>query len=314
MSFDFRNLADSCGGCVATEEKSTPMESSERDQYIAELVALADEPGRWDDTDPEALRQAMYLGLMRYGITNDPAEVFRLIPLYRVVVKRSTVEERLELLGHVVEAVEEQVSSGNALMPFIMIDPDRYVVSSAALDLAVTIPGDDPLTGPREVLRIALEEVPDVAQTTRAAILTGLLLLGDRRVMALLDRCWERLDDAHRGVLASARSGLVAAGMVDYYLDWLDDCIEDGNDGLFGTVAARLARMTLENAGGGQVIEVERAFPVWSASDGQPVRDLQTWSFEEYGRVIEPRLRDLLARESEPKVLPMVMQMWRLEA
>ncbi len=86
------------------------MESSERDQYIAELVALADEPGRWDDTDPEALRQAMYLGLMRYDITNDPAEVFRLIPLYRVVVKRSTVEERLELLGHVVEAV-----SGNAL-------------------------------------------------------------------------------------------------------------------------------------------------------------------------------------------------------
>lgn len=290
------------------------MTPDERDQIMAALAELAGDPGRWDDADPEELRQAMFLGLMRYGVTNDPTEVSRLVPLYNAVVRRSSVAERMRLLEHVTDAVEQRAASGNALMPFIMIDPEHPIISTAALNLAVLTPGDDPLAGPREVLRIAVKDVPDIQQDARTSILAGLLLLGDRRILALLDRCWELLDAPHRQALAKARSDFIYAGVVDFYLDWLDACLESGDEGLFGTVAAQLATMPLRPAVGPQVVDIERIMPAWAANGGPPVRHLQSWTFAEYGRVIEPRLRDLLARESDPKVLPHVMRMWGLEA
>lgn len=279
------------------------MATDERDRIIAALAG-----------DPEELRQATYLGLMHYGATNDPAEVPRLVPLYNAVVRRSTLDERLALLEHVTEAVERRAASGNALMPFLIVDPEHRIVSTAALNLAVLTPGDDPLAGPREVLRIAVEDVMDVQQDTRTSILAGLILLGDRRVMGLLGRCWELVDAPHRHALAKAKSGFVYAAVVDFYLDWLDACLESGDEGLFGNVAAQLATMPMQPASGGRVIEIERIMPAWDAPDGIPVRHLQSWSFADYARLIEPRLRDLLARESEPKVLPHVMRIWGLAA
>ncbi len=290
------------------------MAIDDRDRIIAALAGLAGDPGRWDAADPEELRQAMFLGLMHYGATNDPAEVPRLVPLYSAVVRRSTVDERMKLLEYVTDAVAGQVASGNALMPFIMVDPEHQVVSTAALNLAVLTPGNDPLAGPREVLRIAVEDVMDIQQDTRTSILAGLILLGDRRVLALLGRCWELVDEQHRHALARAKSQFVYAGVVDFCLDWLDACLESGDESLFGTVAAQLAMMPLRPSVGPQVVEMERVMPVWAAGGGPPVRHRQSWTFAEYGRVIEPRLRDLLARESEPKVLPHVMEMWGLGA
>lgn len=288
------------------------MLTDERDRFIAELFALANDRRRWGSVDPEQLRQAMFLGLMRYGATNDMTEVPQLVTLYNVIVERSTTAERMELLEHVTEAVEGQVASGNALMPFVMVDPMHEIVSTAALNLAVLTSGDDPLAGPREVLRIAVEDVMPGDQDTRTSILAGLILLGDRRVLALIGRCWELVDASHRHELAKAKSDFVYAGVVDFYLDWLDACLESGDESLFGTVAANLAKMPLWPAIGPQVVEIERVMPVWAANGGPPVRHPQSWTYAEYGRIIEPRLRDLLARESEPKVLPHVMRLWGL--
>lgn len=72
--------------------------------------------------------------------------------------------------------------------------------------------------------------------------------------------------------------------------------------------------MPIQPMSGGRVVEIERIMPAWDAPDGIPVRHRQIWSFAEYAQLIESRFRDLLARESEPKVLPHVMRMWGLEA
>lgn len=289
------------------------MATDERDRMIAELTELAGDPTRWADAEPDDLCQAAFLGLMHYGVTNDPAEVVQLVPLYNAVVQRVPIEERLELLQQVTGAVEQQSVSGNAIMPFLLVDPEHQIISTAALNLAMLTPGDDPLTGPREVLQIAVEQVDEAQQDTRTSMLAGLILLGDRRVIEMLGPCWELVDAKHRHDLARATSGFIYAAVVDFYLDWLDDCLKSGDESLFGNIAAQLARMP-KQAGARKVFEMERIMPAWNAPDGVPIRYKETWGINEYARKIEPRFRDLLARESEPKVLPMVMQMWGLSA
>jgi hypothetical protein len=95
--------------------------------------------------------------------------------------------------------------------------------------------------------------------------------------------------------------------VIDFYLDWLEDADEES----FGGVAGTLGRMALSPAVP-KVLDVERKFPA-NAPDGRPpVKIINEWTIEEYGRIIEPRLRDLARRESEPRVMPAVLEAWGL--
>ncbi len=126
--------------------------------------------------------------------------------------------------------------------------------------------------------------------------------------MHLLHRCWVRLSAEERQRLTHAYSGFVYAGIVSFYLDWLEDADEE----TFGLVAAALTNMPL-TAAAPKVLDIERVFPATASAGGPSVRILGEWSFKEYGRVLEPRFRDLLRRENEPKVLPQVMAAWGIQ-
>jgi len=234
--------------------------------------------------------------------------VSNLSNLYRVVVERLSVPQRKELVEEVNECVERGLGTVDAFLPFLFQDPDTGIISTAALNFALLGPVEhgDPLTAPRYLKGIAdLTRHPRV----RVGILTGLLLLGDRRVLPVLHRCWVRLTAEERQRLTQAYSGFVYAGVVDFFLDWLEDADEE----TFGLVAAALAKMPL-TAISPKVLDVERVFPAASAGSGPSVRLVGEWPFEEYGRLIEPRFRDLLRRKSEPWVLSQVMAAWGLQA
>src|SRR5262249_19536487 len=128
------------------------------------------------------------------------------------------------------------------LLPFVVLDPDLTVVSTAALDFAVLRQPDEafePFTGPRLLLTYASPDggLPEV---TRAGILTGLVLRGDRRLLPLLDGCWRTLGSEGRRWLARATSGYITAGLIDFFLGWLEQT-EDETD--FGGIVGTLCRM-----------------------------------------------------------------------
>jgi hypothetical protein len=58
------------------------------------------------------------------------------------------------------------------------------------------------------------------------------------------------------------------------------------------------------------VIRERRCFPIFDAGDESPVSIDERWSFAEYARIIRPRLEPLIARESEPKDIPSLLQIW----
>jgi hypothetical protein len=286
--------------------------------WISEIEDLSGQPDLWPTLDPEKLKQLVFFQCAIYSATADEHRIQGLRTLYRILASRTIVEDRLEVLELVTSLIEEQhrkrpPSAGagwlNALMPFIFVDPEPAVISSATLDMASMMPlvDSDPLTGPKSLLGYARGVDQEV---TKVGILIGLLHLGDRRVIRLLDGCWRDLGEIGQAKLAASRTGFIYAGVIDFFLDWLEATVEEGGES-FGAAASALVIMhrdTLQPI----VLDVERKFPVTEQAPDDAIRLLRQWSLTEYAKVIEPRLRSLIDRESSPRLLPYVLDQWGL--
>ncbi len=111
----------------------------------------------------------------------------------------------------------------------------------------------------------------------------------------------------HRSKLAGAFSGFVSRLQVEFLLDWLEHT-EDESD--VGAIAGALIRMARDSMNG-RVADTRRSFPASRAGDDDPVTVAREWSFAEYARDhLAHRLEPLIDRETEPKVLPIVLQEW----
>jgi hypothetical protein len=190
------------------------------------------------------------------------------------------------------------------MYPFLLLDEDLGIISLATQVYALLRgpkPGEAPFCGVENLLSI-VDEVP-LEQLRKAAILRGLILLGDRRLLPLLNGCWRRLGPDGRQVLSQASSGLVTVGLVEFLLDWLEQA---DNEGDFGAVVAAFCKMP-ELSTQGAVAEIERAIP---CDPRAPVQLIRSWTFPDYLELIRPQLERLAKRETEPKVIPFVFEHW----
>jgi hypothetical protein len=278
-------------------------------KQLQALLKLAGRPDTWDRFDDETLGALVVLQCVRLGYESgvDPIELTRSIePLYARFVERFPAEARAQICVLVGRAVEEGGPNCQAVQPFLLFDPDSNVSSTAAMSTAVYRPikDDDPLTGPRFLMKMARR--PDASEGVRTAILMGLVLLGDRRLLPMLRGCWELLGEEGRHALARVGSGFATAGLIEFLVDWLEST-DDEN--IFGAIAGTLARLR-DVAQGGRVYEIERELPVNSTNREKPIRLLNSWTFEEYGQRLRVRLERLAEGESEPKVIPVLLRHW----
>lgn len=267
-------------------------------------------PELWTGLGKSEIQRLLASQIARYGATNETERVPLLMRLYDHAVDRLVVDERLELLQSVAKMVEERKLSTNALLPFIVTDPVHAVVSTAALNLAVLMPLDngDPLTGPKALLNSTVFGDEDV----QTAVISALVLLGDARVTELLDGVWNRLTDSQKLKLTHARSQMLLAATIDFYLRWLESLDDAANAEEFGAVAAALVRMP-RDAAKGTVVDAERKFPV-NVNDGRPeLTIINSWSVPEFGRRIHQRLKAIHAREGDPRITPHIFRAWGLE-
>jgi hypothetical protein len=297
------------GGAVEHLADQTLESDSAEETEAREASTLWDQPDTWPRLDATRLTRLALFGCLRYGRSGSEANMRKVGQLYELVTGELSVSDRQDLLVAVNGAVENGVASVNAFLPFLMTDPDIRVVSTAALNLASLMPlkDGDPLTGPKYLLSDVVA-LPN-PELVRAGALVGLLLLGDRRVTRLLDRCWQSLTDEGRYHLAHADSGWTYASTVEFFLDWLEDTEARGDEAEFGLVAAAIANART-GARCPKVLDVERTFPVNAPGVESPIRTLAEWSFEAYGEQISGRLAALYFRESRPTILDTVMEVW----
>ena len=269
------------------------------------LSALGDNEDGWEDLDDETLKQVILIKCIEYGMSQDGSRISGLFALYRHAQEHLDVPERLQLLTQFSEMTEQQGGKGHmGLMMFMAGDENPAVISSAALSLSVLYDpeGKDPLAGPRFVVNTLARRSSD--PVNQGAGLCGVLLLGDKRVMPLLGEVWDDLPEEAQIELTKAKSGFVSEGMVEFWLDRLE---EGCSESVFGSVVAAIAKMPVI-AQVPFVVDMERLLPAYSG--GEPMKLLRKTSFTDYLGQIRPRLDALREKEAEPKVIPEIYKIW----
>lgn len=279
------------------------MQTDERAEKSFDLVR---NPSLWPGTATDQLVDNLVTLSLYMGVCYTEALFEEFRPFYWYVAERTTVEQRLGILNGLGELVERFEAGIASLLPFLNADEEPAVISTAALKLCVLIPlrDGDLLTGPKYILD-CLESCD--TENSLVGNLQGVLLLGDRRILPLLDRCWERLGRDGRRLLAHSWSGVVYASTIDFLLGWLEKT-DDERD--YGSISAALVLCTIRQKNSPFVVDVERKFPANGEEDGPPVRFIHQWTFEEYGKIIAPRLKAIAAMETGEKVIPKVLTAW----
>ncbi len=241
-----------------------------------------------------------------FGATVDEAHIDSLRNKYALGLTLIPSRDRCVLVNVVADAVDRRQLPVNVLLLFLGQDDSASVVSTAALRSAVVVPqGMEPLTAVRQLVSYAAGAD---SEARSVAVLTGLFLLGDQRVLDLLGPCWRELSGEGRVLLSRISPQFLHAPVIDWFIGWLEDC----EGGEFGAVAAALIRMG-RSAKGQPIYEVRRHFPV-PRDPTQPATEiLRTWSFPDFARRLEPRLRELARLESAPYVMPAVLEAWGLD-
>jgi hypothetical protein len=271
------------------------------------MSAAGDNPDVWDSLSDEELKQVVMVKCVQYAASQDGGRIPGLLKLYRHAMTRLDTAERMELLTQFSAMTEERKGEGHmGLMMFLVADEDPAIRSRAAMSLAVLFDPQegDVLAGPRFVVRSLLNHAKDAEHQGDA--LCGILLLGDKRLLPLLEDAWEKLSDDARLALSRAKSGFVNEGMVEFWLR----CLENGcSKCVFGSIVAAIAKLPAI-ARVPFVLDVERVLPVYRDSENR-MRLIRQISFGDYLKEIRPRLQALEALESEPKVIPNIYESWK---
>jgi hypothetical protein len=291
-----------------------------------QVVNLASEPARRRRLPPERFAEAVVAGCLAFGLDDERCghEVTR--GLYDEAVKRLPAERRKFMAGELARALEKiGRASGRApagaLRPALLLDTDSGVVATAALELAqVATPiDDDPLTGCRLVLELALDENDHERQ---GAMLAGLAALSDARVFDFLEFAWDAIpDDSCVHALWVTGANLPTIASIGFVLGRAEHAAQHGREGVFGAAIGTLVRLARSLDGRGSpaaalpgVADIERAFPSWAAGEESgPIAIRRTLPLAVVRAQVCRRLNALAETEREPLIVPLALAAWTSE-
>jgi len=271
-----------------------------------QISAILDSPEKALKLNDEQLDVTTMAAIELYGTTADPNLVKKLMPLYRHYVTRIHPAQRLRNYQATVDRVLAGESGVHSLIPFVCCDPSRPVASSAALDYVVLAPStaENETAGACELLDLYERGALD----NGLAVLGGLVMTGDRRILILLKEPCRALSCDEIEILIKCRGSLLTAAVVEFYLEWLEalDCSTECDS--YAAVAAGFANLAI-GATDNIVYDIERIVP---STPDNAVRVLNQWPISEYAASIALRLEDLARREEGEPIIPVVMSMWGL--
>jgi hypothetical protein len=276
--------------------------------HLSQPVLLAvSKPESWEGLTPQQLGTLASIRLSTYGRSGSADERADVQRLYALLLRRLTPLERLQVEEAVCDLVALGATTPVALIPFIRSESDTSIIATATIDccMLTTRWNNDPLTGPKAVAR-QLDEVA-ISPTERLGILTGLLLLGDDRVLPLVKGRWRQIESADdRRRLATIEPVAVSTLAIEFLLDWLEQTAdpEDVN-----AISTTMARMPRRSPGG--VIREQRCFPMSLAQDKPAISIEAQWTFRAYLELIRPRLESLVVRRPNAGSIVTILRAWK---
>lgn len=277
------------------------------DMTEKQINEVLDNPEKALKLSDEQLDVTALSAIEHYGTTANPDFVKKLMILYRHYATRIHPAQRLRNYQATVDRVLAGESGVHALMPFVCCDPARPVASTAALDYVVLAPSteESATAGACEILDLYERG----ALANGLAVLGGLVMTGDRRILAMLRSHCRALSCEEIEILIKCRGSLLTAGVVEFYLEWLEDLDSRTECESYAAVAAGFANLAI-GASDETVHDIERVIP---SSPDNAVRIINQWPLSEYAVSITSRLEDVARREEGEPIMPVVMSMWGLE-
>ena len=271
-----------------------------------EINQVLDSPQKALTLNEEQLDAVTQAAIGLYGSTANPKFVEKLLLLYRHYVTRIHPAQRFRNYQAAVDLVLGGKSGVCALMPFICCDPARPVASAAALDNAVLAPisEDNATAGAIELLAL----YDRGALANGLAVLGGLVMTGDRRILLLLESHCRALSCEEVEVLIKCRGSLLTRAVVEFYLEWLEALDSGKSAEVFAAVAAGFANLAI-GATDGVVYDIERVIP---STPDNAIRIIHQWSLADYAATIATRLQHVAEREEGEPIIPEVMSIWGL--
>ena len=288
------------------EEKSVVEILGGHDEFLNLASELSQLAPNVPDSD-DALEEFVVSTLTVFGLSEDHALLEPLQGLYRQVTNRLDLDIRHSMYRNMTDKIEKNECNASALLPFVLVDDNAGLVSTAALDYPMfrRVTTEDPLAGVRDII----DSIEQGLVANRGAVIAGLLSLGDRRVCRLLWELKDALSPEEIDTVATVRSTFCMAGTVEFFIDWLEELEGGFEDARFGAIASGLV-MARRRAQMEAVFDAERNFP--DGRDVEPIELKESWTIDEYAQHIAPRLRKLADEEPPPKVMPVVLAEWGL--
>ena len=282
---------------------------------IEEALRLFSREAEWGGLNLNEAEFVLEETLKCYGSTFDGEMIRSLFAFYRRYLGMADVARRQRLLTRITEFISDGHQQRYvALLCFISADKDGQITSGAALDLAMVMPCDagDPLTGPKYVAQHGCgglrAKFGGQKSDDEGDVAAGLLLLGDMRLLPLLDEIWERLTPEGRRRMVQRRSNLVSALMVEFLLRRLE---ADNEEEYFGELGAALHNLPAIAATQpiNAVLDLRRNFGLLPGKE--PIELLGHEDIPTAFARFRPRLQALIDRESGPiKVLNATISVW----
>jgi hypothetical protein len=282
----------------------------------AEAIRLGATPGSWEGLSVDDLEAVIFHSLLRYGSSGNMGMIDSLYELYQRYRRAAAPERRLRLAGSITQLLiaGDRGPDWLALLGLAMCDDDNHVVSTASLDIAMLHPAEagDPLTGPRQVLKLLAGGIRHQCGFERrcneGAAFAGVLLTGDRRLSSDLRAAWQWLSPPDRLTASQQRSGLATGLLADF---WIERLAETADAVLFTSIAKLIAEMP--NAAARHslhqgVVEVTRHFDFRAGKVGMTV-DKET-PFAIYLERHREGLAKISERGPDPKAVFSIINAW----
>ena len=251
-----------------------------------------------------AIKQITFEACLSHGTELTP--IRRLMELYELTMQSLDTSERMQILKGLILSVEEKDGLGHmSLSVFLTIESDYEIISTAAMSLAVLFPvrDGDELSGPKYVANTLLNYEDNPKE--QGAQFAGLILLGDKRVLPILEDTWQKISPTAQLEATRAKSSYMTEAAIDFWLWCIENC---DNENIVGSAVATLAKMP-SIAAAPFVFDSERIFPSYAEPEA-PIRILNKTPLIDYLKKIDPHLKYLISKESEPKVIPMIYDYW----
>lgn len=249
---------------------------------------------------------------LRYGYYNDPAMIKDLIKLFDEIYAWQSLEVKRRIYSHVAMIVPQLGGDlAGAFTPFMLLEDELGIVSTATVDYASigTLSDNNPMTRPIDIMMMIERNMP----RNPAAVIGGLLVLGDPRVCKLLEPLRSSIPPDYVPEITKSFSGFSYKCVIEFYMDWIDELIDEKDfesESIIGHVIAGLYRLAKFNKYN-YILDGLRPFPVEHQTRTNVT--IKQLSLEDYTQSISHRLYDLERREGEPKLMPHVIRGFGLE-